>query len=269
MRKCLRVLCFLAAITILASISPFTSQASTPYTHITLVDSSGEPEIMYILYDPVANPQMAGYKNAQPYLVEPIWESGHYLIPLGQIAGILKFKVNFNANTSEITLTDDNNAIILTLNSNTAFVNGVKNSLDTAPRSINGRTMVPVGFVSQNLGYFVTFDEGYISISDCAFISRDEMTQMLRDKTGWTAPSPGTLCQTALPGTLTQKGIGVGDSIDKVISVYGKPSRNFVKNALFTGAIKYYDNFHFQGNNESLEFVFKNGIVTQMVLNYE
>lgn len=237
-----------------------------PYTCVTLSDSSGKPGDMFILYDAQSHPQMAGYSDAQLYSIDPVLENGHYLVPLRQMAEILGFTADFQPLTSEITLNSGSDTIVLNLNNNTAYVNGQARVVDPAPRLISDRTMVPIRFISENMGYFVSFDEGFISISDCAFISRDEMTRMLDDTASWSAPSSGS--QTALPGTRTPQGIGVGDSIDAVIGVYGQPGRSFVYDPSFTGSLFYYDNFHYQGSSDSLELVFQEGVITQMLLHF-
>ena len=51
-----------------------------------------------------------------------------------------------------------NTSIVLTIDSDTAYVNDVAYTLPAAPVIIDGASMVPVRFVSEELGMKVTWD---------------------------------------------------------------------------------------------------------------
>lgn len=70
---------------------------------------------------------------------------------------------NFNANVlwdeveQKVTVTQVDNVIVFVLGSDTAYVNGEPVQLDAAANELNGRTMIPLRFVSENLNYDVTY----------------------------------------------------------------------------------------------------------------
>ncbi|MBO5560180.1 MAG: copper amine oxidase N-terminal domain-containing protein [Firmicutes bacterium] len=78
---------------------------------------------------------------------------------------------------AESTNTDTRKNISLVIDSPSARINGMEVQLNAAPVIINGRTMVPIRFVSKNLGYTVDWDaeekKAAISLNDTVI----ELTQ--------------------------------------------------------------------------------------------
>ncbi|PAB59375.1 stalk domain-containing protein [Anaeromicrobium sediminis] len=106
-------------------------------------------------------------KNTIQLNVAPYNLTGTTMIPVTGIIDNLDANVKWNGETRQITITDGNNTfIILTLDSNYALVNGEKIELSQAPMIINGRTLIPLRFVSENLGCEVKWyeDEEKITI---------------------------------------------------------------------------------------------------------
>ena len=66
--------------------------------------------------------------------------------------------VDWNGETQTVTSVKDSTTISLTLNNNTATVNGKDISLAVPAKLINGSTMVPLRFVSESLGAEVNWD---------------------------------------------------------------------------------------------------------------
>lgn len=66
--------------------------------------------------------------------------------------------VKFEPTTGTIAGAKGNNIILLTLNSNEAYVNGKKVKLLVPAKSVNGRTLVPLRFISEALGSDVKLD---------------------------------------------------------------------------------------------------------------
>ncbi len=90
--------------------------------------------------------------------VAPVAVDGRTLVPVRFISEALDAKVDWDGKTSKITITLGDKVIVLTLNSSIAYVNGTKVTLDVPAKAINGRTMVPVRFVSESLDQEVSFD---------------------------------------------------------------------------------------------------------------
>ena len=89
----------------------------------------------------------------------PVIKSGRTLLPIRPVIESLGGTVGWNSSTKEVKIVLGNNTIQLWVGKSTAKVNGVTKTLDVAPQIINGRTMVPVRFVTENLGATVGFDD--------------------------------------------------------------------------------------------------------------
>lgn len=87
--------------------------------------------------------------------------NGSALVPLRGIFEAIGADVKYEAKTEKIRATKDGDLIELTVDSDTAFVNGQKQKLKTPAIKINGRTMVPLRFISEALGGTVEWDAEY------------------------------------------------------------------------------------------------------------
>jgi len=59
---------------------------------------------------------------------------------------------------NDVNLKGENFSAKITIGSTSAIINGAEKTLLAAPYVINGRTMVPLRFISENLGYTVNYD---------------------------------------------------------------------------------------------------------------
>ena len=84
--------------------------------------------------------------------VKPQIIDGRTLVPLRAIFEKLGAKVDWDETTKTATAGRGDLTIALTAGSGTALVNGRRVALDVPAQIINGRTMVPVRFVSETLG---------------------------------------------------------------------------------------------------------------------
>lgn len=91
--------------------------------------------------------------------VDPQIINGRTLVPVRVIFEHLQAKVYWNDTLKQVTVATDNKTIILTVNSNTVMVNSSRYVLDTAPIIKEGRTLIPVRFISETLGNKVEWDE--------------------------------------------------------------------------------------------------------------
>lgn len=87
----------------------------------------------------------------------PIIENDRVFLPIRHIAEALGSIVEWEDATRTVTISNDQIEIIFQIGSPIATVNGTKKSI---PASFikNDRTMVPVRFISENLGLFVDWD---------------------------------------------------------------------------------------------------------------
>jgi len=91
--------------------------------------------------------------------VPPQMQNGRTLVPLRVIFEALGALVDWNDSTQTITGIKENTKIILKLNSTTVTVNDNVITLDVPATTVNGRTLVPVRFISEALGMDVKWDD--------------------------------------------------------------------------------------------------------------
>lgn len=86
----------------------------------------------------------------------PIIQNGRVLVPIRSLFETLDQKVEWNAKTREISINDGE--IQLTVGSKMATVRNKNVTLDVPAQVINGRTVVPLRFITENLGKEVKWD---------------------------------------------------------------------------------------------------------------
>lgn len=89
---------------------------------------------------------------------KPVIYKGRVLVPVRQIVESIGGDVTWNSGSQTVSVVKDQKNILLVINNNTAKVNNVNQTLDVPARIIGGRTMIPLRFVSQNLGTTVNWD---------------------------------------------------------------------------------------------------------------
>lgn len=96
--------------------------------------------------------------------------SGRVLIPVKAIQDFKGIKMNWNAAIKQLKLQKENSTVLLTAGKSVALVNNKSVSLDVPVTVINGRTLVPVRFVSESLNYNVELNPSnkQITISERA-----------------------------------------------------------------------------------------------------
>jgi tetratricopeptide (TPR) repeat protein len=90
--------------------------------------------------------------------VPPTVQNGRALVPLRAISETLGADVNFNARQQKITIVNGGININLYVNNRNAEINDRKVLLDQPARVTNGRALVPLRFVSEQLGAQANYD---------------------------------------------------------------------------------------------------------------
>lgn len=88
----------------------------------------------------------------------PIMRENHVMLPLRALSEEFGYSVNWNQELKRIQVSNGGKVITLYLNSQKADVDGKEVEMDMKPVVIQGVTYVPIRFVSENLGYSVTWD---------------------------------------------------------------------------------------------------------------
>lgn len=96
------------------------------------------------------------YVNGQARETEvaPFIQNSRTFVPVRALAESLGATVEFDPNTYQITISQGNHVVIMHANSRSYSANGVGKTMDVAPYiAYSGRTIVPVRFAAEALGY--------------------------------------------------------------------------------------------------------------------
>lgn len=89
----------------------------------------------------------------------PVIEDDRTLVPMRFLFEQMGADVEWNQETQTATATMNNTAVAFSINDTNAEVNGTAATMDVPARLINDKTMVPLRFLSEEMGYTVTWDE--------------------------------------------------------------------------------------------------------------
>lgn len=91
--------------------------------------------------------------------VLPVNVEGRVLIPLRAIFEEFDASFSYDEATKTITVTKEGLSIKLTIGDRVSYINGVEKLLDVPAQIVDGRTLVPVRFISETLGAKVLWDD--------------------------------------------------------------------------------------------------------------
>lgn len=89
--------------------------------------------------------------------VAPFAKNGVTLVPVRGVFEAFEAKVEWLSETKEVRVTKGDQLIILKLGAPKAHVNGQEVTLLQPAQTVKGRTLIPLRFISENLGYNVTW----------------------------------------------------------------------------------------------------------------
>ncbi len=98
--------------------------------------------------------------------VPPIVFNDYSVVPARDVFEELGATVSWEAKTQKVTVQYKETKIVLKINEKTATKNGRREVMPIASKLINGKTMIPVRYVGESLG----FDVGFDSATDTVFI---------------------------------------------------------------------------------------------------
>ena len=106
--------------------------------------------------------------DAAPYV-----ENDRTYVPLRALAQDFGAEVNWDEETGDITIVADGNTVVLKVGETTYTVNGEERTMDVAPvlDSDANRTLVPVRFVAEALGYSVTAISAADGTTACVYFT--------------------------------------------------------------------------------------------------
>lgn len=102
---------------------------------------------------------------------DPISEDGRVQVPLRGVGEALGAKVDYDKAEKKVKYVKGNKSIVLTIGSKQAIVDGRIVNMDTSAKAVKGRTYVPLRFVSENLGEYVSWDQ----VGNWVWVGSDEV----------------------------------------------------------------------------------------------
>jgi len=99
--------------------------------------------------------------------VAPYLKDGRVMVPVRFLAEALGLSVDYDFSdpTNKIVTVHAVEDIVLTIGSNKALVGTQEVELDAVPEIVNGRTMVPVRFIAETLGFDVQWADGVVTLT--------------------------------------------------------------------------------------------------------
>ncbi|WP_137792027.1 stalk domain-containing protein [Bacillus sp. E(2018)] len=113
----------------------------------------------------------------QTYDQPAVVKSGRTLVPIRGISEDLGAKVNYNSASKTVSIKGENTTVSLTIGSKTAYINGMKKSLDVPAQVEKKRTIVPLRFVGEAFGTSVSYN----SKTRSAHISSKAFTELINE----------------------------------------------------------------------------------------
>lgn len=100
------------------------------------------------------------YLDGEPLSMDvpPEVREGRTMVPVRAVAEALGADVDWEQETGRITLTRAGSAVVMTLNSTAAEVDGQRVEMDAVPYATGGRTLIPVRYAAEFFGQRVTWD---------------------------------------------------------------------------------------------------------------
>lgn len=104
------------------------------------------------------SPYVVLNNNILAFESSPVIEDGSTLVPMRFLFEQMGAEVEWNGETQTATATLDNTAVTFAIDDTNAEVNNTPATMDVPARLINGKTMVPLLFLSEEMGFDVTWD---------------------------------------------------------------------------------------------------------------
>lgn len=95
----------------------------------------------------------------------PRIENGTTLVPMRKIFESLGATIAYDAKTKTVHASKEGTAVTLPIGSQYPLVNGIKKEIDVPGKIVNGRTLVPLRFVSESLGASVNWNQATQTIT--------------------------------------------------------------------------------------------------------
>lgn len=156
---------------LLAIMLIFSSISSVAFADTTAGGNGNLISISFKVGDEILKINGNEVKVVKPYVV-----NGNTLVPLRVITEAFGAEVVWEASDRSITIIYEDTTILLKLDNNEAVINDQKVTMAVTPVSVNGTTMVPLRFITENFGAEVTYDNATKLITVTKEISNGGIT---------------------------------------------------------------------------------------------
>ena len=128
--------------------------------------------------------------------VEPVMDSGSIFVPISYISEALGFEAEYLEENKTVNIIKEDKNVVITIGSNIEVVDGNEVSLDVKPFIKEGRTFVPLRFISEGLDEDITWDvrdlivligkyKGEVSTEDTFLYTNEEYGYTLNFPSSW------------------------------------------------------------------------------------
>lgn len=125
---------------------------------VTLQNRSQNITIELQVNNPIMNVNGQEFEIDPGRGTTPLILNGRTVIPIRAFIEAMNGTVIWNQEEEKISITVEEKSIELWLNKKNIVVNSEAKEMDIAPQVIQGRTMVPVRFIAENLGFHINWD---------------------------------------------------------------------------------------------------------------
>ncbi len=117
--------------------------------------------MMQVAAQPLSQSEIKVLFNGNPleFDVKPSVKDGRTLVPFRKILEAFGAEVKWDAEQQVVSAKKGSTEMYLKIGIDYAYVNGYEVNLDVAPETLEGRTLVPLRFISESLGAEVGWDE--------------------------------------------------------------------------------------------------------------
>lgn len=134
--------------------------AQTNPTKVVVLEE--KVSVSFKVGDSVLNINGVNTEVEKPYVVG----TGVTLVPIRVISEAFGAEVIWDGETKTVTVIDGTTTVVIQIDNKTATVNGEEKTLEGAPELTEaGFTMIPLRFISENLGATVSYDDATAAIS--------------------------------------------------------------------------------------------------------
>lgn len=143
----------------------------------------------------------------------PIIFNDRVLVPVRKICEALNAQVTWEPQTSTARIVHKSRVVVLQVDSTQAWINGRAYTIDVSALVVNDRTLVPLRFLNEALGFTVDWDPAN---RRAIILSDQAQNKPSTSGTGWTRP---------FSSEQSIFGVKIGDQGEMVIALLGQPQR--------------------------------------------